>query len=764
MLLPIRFNELKKKDLLRIVAYFIHAVYKSFIPLEGNRFVQSFINNIVYVLKKEEAFAEILNIQISILVEEGILTPVPEDSEYQNPFNTTRKLERNFYEDENVAHQFFEWRKSSDNDINLVRVVCYTGNSGIIKTMLALFFSKDYSLLNHWDGALPKKISKLVYSYEDVAFLKKALDLSEEEAVLLQAAFRYETNRLLNRALSDEMDHFCVAKNLAAMTGIREDKINFCLRKGEKLVDFGFLNGDGTMNDDVVNTIREQNIDAYFTDVLRKVDVKDAFDMDSFNISEKSKDNLDFFLTGEDSANILFYGKPGSGKSELSKALAKQYGMNAFVYKNETELSDSENKNPGYHSLARLNCLLSIKKPNTLIIVDEAETVLKTMDFGNRSLAQKGTVNQILDKNLNHVLWILNYTDQLDESTKRRMNYSIKFEGMSVESMKMIAASELSKIDLTPFLHKKILELFNKYKVTGASIKNIVKAVKSAASKSEMTKSMEKKLLFLVEDILESNSTLIYGKNKTRDVVGNGYSETVLNTTISSDKIVRMVQNAAKFDKQNNNSQNGIRMLFHGVSGSGKTEFCRYIAQKLGKKLLVKRASDILGMYVGESEKNIRDAFAEAESSDSILLFDEADSFIAGRNNASRSWERTLVNEFLSQLDEFNGICICNTNLKEIVDSAMFRRFNIITEFKPLAEDGIRTLLNNYFGNYQFSEEQLDSIASYNSVTPGDFSTLYNRIRFMESSEVCSDFITEELCNLQKEKSNSGEKVMGFCA
>ena len=134
-------------------------------------------------------------------------------------------------------------------------------------------------------------------------------------------------------------------------------------------------------------------------------------------------------------------------------------------------------------------------------------------------------------------------------------------------------------------------------------------------------------------------------------------------------------------------------MLFYGLSGTGKTEFARYISSCLGKDILLKRASDILDKYVGESEKHIKDAFQEAEATNSILLFDEADSFFADRNSVHNSWERTQVNEFLTQMEEFGGILICTTNLKQIMDSAMNRRFHMIVEFKSLTENGIECML-----------------------------------------------------------------------
>lgn len=71
-------------------------------------------------------------------------------------------------------------------------------------------------------------------------------------------------------------------------------------------------------------------------------------------------------------------------------------------------------------------------------------------------------------------------------------------------------------------------------------------------------------------------------------------------------------------------------------------------------------------MFVGESEKNIAKAFEEAKKQKKILLFDEVDSFFRERSYSSQSWEITQVNEFLTQMEKFEGIVICTTNLWNI--------------------------------------------------------------------------------------------------
>lgn len=243
--------------------------------------------------------------------------------------------------------------------------------------------------------------------------------------------------------------------------------------------------------------------------------------------------------------------------------------------------------------------------------------------------------------------------------------------------------------------------------------------------------------------------------------INSSYNLSVLNTSIPAQEIVGMVQNAIANDRKSHGKEKGIRILFYGLSGSGKTNLAHYIAESLGNGIITKNASDILGMFVGESEKNIAKAFEEAKEQKKILLFDEVDSFFRERSYASQSWEITLVNEFLTQMEKFEGIVICTTNLRNIMDKAMQRRFHIMVEFKALKNEGVQSLLGKYFPHFDFNEEDIRRISRFQSATPGDFGNLSSRLRFMNQKKITEPYITEELCKMQEEK-ELGKRSIGF--
>ena len=252
-----------------------------------------------------------------------------------------------------------------------------------------------------------------------------------------------------------------------------------------------------------------------------------------------------------------------------------------------------------------------------------------------------------------------------------------------------------------------------------------------------------------------------YDKNFSSEASGNSnYDVSVLNTSVPAREIVQMVQNALENDRINHKPL-GIRILFYGVSGGGKTNLAHYIADSIGKEIISKNASDILGMYVGQSEKRIADAFAMAKKQNKVLLFDEVDSFFRDRSLASQSWEITQVNEFLTQMEKFDGIVICTTNLRNIMDPAMQRRFHIMVEFRALEYDGVQTLCSKYFSGFAFTEEEIRKLCKFQSVTPGDFGNLSSRLRFMSQEKISEAYIIDELYKMQEEKQN-GKRTVGF--
>ena len=138
-------------------------------------------------------------------------------------------------------------------------------------------------------------------------------------------------------------------------------------------------------------------------------------------------------------------------------------------------------------------------------------------------------------------------------------------------------------------------------------------------------------------------------------------------------------------------------LCLSGPPGTGKTAFARHIAAQMGIDILPKRASDLLGKYVGETEKQIASAFAEAIETRSFLVFDEVDSLLMDRQSAQRSWEVSMVNELLSQMERHPLPFACTTNQRDALDPAAARRFLFRAEFRYLDPPRIRRAFDLFF-------------------------------------------------------------------
>ncbi len=128
----------------------------------------------------------------------------------------------------------------------------------------------------------------------------------------------------------------------------------------------------------------------------------------------------------------------------------------------------------------------------------------------------------------------------------------------------------------------------------------------------------------------------------------------------------------------------GINILFCGVSGTGKTMAAGVLARNLGLELYKVDLSTIVSKYVGETEQNLRRIFDEAEHSNAVLFFDEADALFGKRSEVKDAQDRYAnleVAYLLQKMEQFSGLAVLATNLNRNIDSAFVRRMQHVVEF-----------------------------------------------------------------------------------
>ena len=136
----------------------------------------------------------------------------------------------------------------------------------------------------------------------------------------------------------------------------------------------------------------------------------------------------------------------------------------------------------------------------------------------------------------------------------------------------------------------------------------------------------------------------------------------------------------------------GLNVLFAGPSGTGKTMAAEIIANELGLDLYKIDLSTVVSKYIGETEKNLAHIFAEAETSNAILFFDEADALFGKRSEVRDAHDRYANIEIaylLQKMDEYEGVVILATNLRKNMDEAFVRRMHVAVEF-PFPDEASR--------------------------------------------------------------------------
>ena len=128
----------------------------------------------------------------------------------------------------------------------------------------------------------------------------------------------------------------------------------------------------------------------------------------------------------------------------------------------------------------------------------------------------------------------------------------------------------------------------------------------------------------------------------------------------------------------------GYRALFYGPPGTGKTFTAGLIGKEMNKDVYKIDLSMVVSKYIGETEKNLEMLFARAEDKGWILFFDEADALFGKRTNvrdAHDKYANQEVSYLLQRIEDFNGLIILATNMKNNIDDAFIRRFNSILKF-----------------------------------------------------------------------------------
>lgn len=688
-----------------------------------------------------------------------------------------------------VVSQMFE--RAARYKINCSRMLeNYTGGRESPEYTL-----KEFHLIDRLKNAVYNSVFVLLTGFRDKKTsirqkspLQRKLDdiaavfgLNATEKEILLLLYLVHTDNAVERlfletnAVTDVKNDVCGSskgkKTIMVLSGLSRHDVDAAVSEKSTLSRVGILDSDGDPAAEVIEYLDGNSTkpfsQKYFTEFTGK-----AIPLDILTVEKEHVEVVKMLKRNRhpgSGTNILIYGEPGTGKTEFARSIGRYLGLSVYEVNN---IADERNDNKDLNKFrfrAFLACQRMVDPERSIIIVDEADSLLNSVPafFSIGPVAEKGQVNKLLEESRAFVIWITNRYNGIDDSTKRRFDYSIRFEKMTYEQRKSIWTLGIKRYRLGRCItDADIVSLASNFETNAGGIDI---ALRHAGRVYHRTRQREK-IMPVITALLNAHLRVLDNDMDRRDVKkANAPEYSIEGLNVHGD-IAQMIGIMEKFNSTwlhsgDNSDVRNLNVLLYGPPGSGKTEFARYIARYLNRRLIVKRASDLLSCWVGETEKLIKAAFREAEQDKAILFIDEADSFLGSREGAMHSWEITSVNEMLTNMETFRGMLVCATNFRKVVDSAAIRRFAIKMEFDYLKPEGNLIFYRLFLGplvSSPLTEQETAEVKSLSGLTPGDFRVVHQKYSYFDRKELAHGQIIDALREELVAKDGKYGKVMGF--
>ncbi len=398
--------------------------------------------------------------------------------------------------------------------------------------------------------------------------------------------------------------------------------------------------------------------------------------------------------------NILIHGEPGVGKTELVKTISNALGCELFdISKNSNDYGRSNLSESMASELLRTQVLCE-QLGNIILLVDECDDFFYESPSSGRNI-RKHHINKVLECSIKPTIWITNTPSSLDDAYVRRFDMVMEITSPEPENYE----NKIRKLSKGLRLSSDFIEHICHHK--NLSIAHIEKTINVTKTFGLTATSAEEQMTMLLNGYLVAGSY-----PKLKDIQKSSHLDYDLSLTNCIGHDLKVVQKGISRLGES-------RILLYGPPGTGKSAYAKHLAEEVKMSLVTKKASDLLGSYVGETERNIAAAFDEAKDKSAVLLLDEVDSFLNSREGHNQTWESTMVNEMLTQMENFDGVFIATTNFNKKLDHAVARRFDFkikLDYLKP--EQSIKMFKQLSPSITQKTKSKLEKLAN---LTPGDF-------------------------------------------
>jgi SpoVK/Ycf46/Vps4 family AAA+-type ATPase len=398
--------------------------------------------------------------------------------------------------------------------------------------------------------------------------------------------------------------------------------------------------------------------------------------------------------------NILLHGKPGTGKTQLARAMAKK--LSAPLYEVPTKDAHTGAMTGRIRlDAAKLAQMFLEDRLGAILLFDEMEDAFRRSD----QLA-KGWFNQLLEENQAPVIWISNNIAEMDPAFLRRFDFIVEVQGSGTDQQNEHLKRQLQNL---PVSADWAANAAGQSWMTPALAKNLAEVARYLPAKQVIRN--QNRLESLIDQRLaalgEKRPVQVLKKSRKADFPP--FRAEWINTRPTLRNVERLTR-----------EESTARICLYGPPGAGKTAYAQELATRLNKPFILQSGSDLLGMYVGQTEKNIAAMFDEAEKSGAVLLLDEADTFLYTRSMAQRSWEVSAVNEFMVRLERFDGVFLATTNRFDSFDKAILRRFQLKVAFSCLNAEQVKVIITACVVDSEKAKALTnDQLSHLDHLTPG---------------------------------------------
>ena len=552
--------------------------------------------------------------------------------------------------------------------------------------------------------------------------------LNRTDLLILELLLRYRTQPIIESMVDDVFGSNGRHINplnlkgpaLPMLLGVSANAVHRRFRNDAPLVRSGLVSVDSDGDLDIVSRLHrlatvpgDASLDVHH--LLLGPASASELEWSDFDHVAADRDHVERLLegaldSGVPGVNVLLYGPPGTGKTQFCKVLAERLGVNLF--------SVGEPVRGERLQELRLAQRLLAGNRRSLLLFDEMEDLLSgsladLAFFGRpfrsgprfRDGGSKVFMHRLLEQAPAPTLWTMNDAREVSPAILRRMMFALELRPPTPRVRARIWARQLDRhgIEAGP---DDALALAGEFEATPGVAAGATAAARLGGGD-----------IAAVRRGVRSLSRVLACERPQQGTPAR-FDPGLINADTDP---------AALAERLAGLGERRFSLCLQGPPGTGKSAFVRYLAEHLGLEVVQKRASDLMSMWVGGTEQRIAAAFAEARDTGAFLVFDEADSLLADRRFAHRSWEVSQVNEMLTWMESHPLPFACTTNFGEHLDPATLRRFVFKVTLDYLSPAQAEAAFHRYFALTPPAQ-----LAALTALTPGDFAVVHRKAEILD--------------------------------